>query len=204
MTAVAWTLVLLALAVVATRRRSTAIILVTLQSLVLAGAALALAPGRSHEFLLASIALTVKALVIGTALLWTMLRTREQRPLVEDFAPLARVGGALAFAAAIAALIPRFGLPSRFAEAAAVALVAIGIATAVSRKATLMQALGLIVAENGVAFAAAAAGGGVPLVIEVGVVFDLIVIVAVAAAFHERIFGELGTGDATLLRGLRD
>jgi hydrogenase-4 component E len=204
MTAVAWTLVLCALAVVATRRRSTAIVLVTLQSLVLAGAALALAPGRSREFLLASIALTVKALFIGSALLWTMFRTREQRPLVEDFTPLARVGGALAFAAATAALVPRFGLPSRLAEAAAVALVAIGIATAVSRKATLMQALGLIVAENGVAFAAAAAGGGVPLVIEVGVVFDLIVIVTVAAAFHERIFGELGTGDATLLRGLRD
>ncbi len=204
MTVVAWLLVLSAFAVVATRRRSAAIVLVTAQSLLLAGAALALATGRSRDFLLASLALTAKALLVGGVLLWTLARTREQRPLAEDLSPLARVAGAAAFAAATAALVPRFGLPSRTAEAAAVALVAIGLATAVVRKATLMQALGLIVAENGVAFAAAAAGGGVPLVIELGVVFDLIVIVAVAAAFHERIFGELGTGDTTLLRGLRD
>jgi hydrogenase-4 component E len=202
--AVAYTLVLLAFAVLGTRRRSTAILLVTLQSLVLAGAALALAPGRSGEFLLASIALTAKALFIGSALLWTLRRTRERRPLVEDYAPLARIAAAAAFAGLLVALMPRFGLPSRVAEAAVVALVAIGLAIAASRKATLMQVLGLIVAENGVAFAAAAAGGGVPLVIEVGVVFDLIVVIAVAAAFHERIFGELGTGDSTLLRGLRD
>jgi hydrogenase-4 component E len=202
--AVAWTLVLLALAVVATRRRSTAIVLVTSQSLVVAGAALALAPGRSREFLAASLALTVKALLIGGALLWTTRRTRELRPLVEDFSPLARVAGAAAFAVATVALVPRFGLPSRVAEGGAVALVAIGLATAVLRKATLMQALGLVVAENGIAFAAAAAGGGVPLVIEIGVVFDVIVVVVVATAFHERIFGELGTGDSTLLRGLRD
>jgi len=82
--------------------------------------------------------------------------------------------------------------------------VAIGVAIVAMRKATLIQALGLLVAENGVAFAASAAAGGIPLVIELGIVFDLIVIVSVATAFHERIFDELGSGDATLLRGLHE
>ena len=40
--------------------------------------------------------------------------------------------------------------------------------------------------------------------IEIGAVFDLIVLVAVATALHERIFQQLGTGDSTLLRELRD
>ena len=204
MSLVAWILVLLALAVVATRRLSTAVVLVAAQSLLVAGAALALAPGRSWEFLVACLALSAKALLIGGALLWTARRTRELQPLVEDFSPLTRAAGTATFAAAAVALVPRFGLPSHVAEGGAVALVAIGLATAVARKATLMQALGLVVAENGIAFAAAAAGGGIPLVIEIGAVFDLIVLVAVATALHERIFDLFGTGDSTRLQELRD
>jgi hypothetical protein len=34
--------------------------------------------------------------------------------------------------------------------------------------------------------------------------FDLVLVVIVAAAFTERIHLELGTGDTELLRGLRD
>ncbi len=199
-----WALVVIALGVIVVRRRSAAIGLVTLQSLVLAAIAFELAPGRSLEFLAAGFALIVKALLVGVLFVWTLRRTREQRPLVEDLAGLARVALAAALALAASALVPRFGLATRGAEAAAVSLVVIGVAIVATRKATLIQALGLLVAENGVALAATAAGGGIPLVIELGVLFDVIVIVAVLAAFHERIFSELGTGDATLLRELRD
>jgi hydrogenase-4 component E len=202
--AIPWTMLALGLGVVVVRRRSTAILLVTAQSLVVAGAAVALAPERSVEFLIASIALAGKALVVGSLLAWSLSRTREQRPLAEDFAPLVRLVGTVAIAIAVAALVPSFGLVSRPAEQAAVALVGIGIAIVVSRKATLLQALGLLVAENGIALAATAVEGGLPLVIEVGALFDLVVIVTVATAFHERIFGELGTGDTTLLSDLRE
>src|SRR5204862_3888862 len=126
------------------------------------------------------------------------------RPLVEDFAPLTRAAAAAGLAIAASALVPHFGLAERGSEEAAVSLIVIGVAIVAMRKATLIQALGLLVTENGVAFAASAAAGGIPLVIELGVLFDLIVIVVVGTAFHERIFGELGSGDATLLRGLRD
>ena len=46
--------------------------------------------------------------------------------------------------------------------------------------------------------------GGLPLVIELGVAFDLVMVITVSVAFHERIFGEFGTGDTAVLRGLRD
>lgn len=202
--AAAWGLVGLALAVLVIRRRSAAIALVTLQSLAIAVGALVLAPSRSTEFVVASIVLLAKALLVGGLLGWSLTRTREPRPVDEGVAPVVRLVAGIALALTATALVPSFGLESRGAEQAAVALVVLGVATVVARRATLFQALGLLVAENGIALAATAVKGGLPIVIELGAVFDVILIVAVATAFHERIFGEFGTGDTSLLRGLRD
>jgi hydrogenase-4 component E len=100
--------------------------------------------------------------------------------------------------------VPRFGLETAAAEHAAVGLVALGIATAVVRGAAIFQALGFLVAENGIYLAALAVPGGVPAFIELGLVFDLVVIVSVAGAFSAKIHEELGTSDTTLLEALRD
>jgi hydrogenase-4 component E len=105
---------------------------------------------------------------------------------------------------AVAGLLPAVGLETRSAEQAAISLVAVGVALVLLRRATIFQVLGLLVAENGLAVAAVAVSGGLPLVIELGVAFDLVVVVAVAALFHERIFGVFGTTDTVALRGLRE
>jgi hydrogenase-4 component E len=204
MIVVAWACVGCALGVVFVRRRSTAIGLVTLQSLLLAAAAFARAPGRSGEFLVASGALLIKSVVIAAVLFSTLRRTRETRPIVNDISAITRLALTVAIALAAAATVPGFGSGAPSVEHAAVALVAIGIATTALRRATLLQALGLLVAENGVATIAIATRGGVPLLIELGALFDLMIIIAIAAAFHSRIFDEFGSGDATALKGLRD
>jgi hydrogenase-4 component E len=204
MTVVAWACVGCALAVVFVRRRSTAIAFVTLQSLLLAGAAFAGAPGRSPEFLVASSALLLKALAVGALLIWSVRRTREPQPIVNDVSAIIRLSLAVIVALVAAATVPGFASGAPSAEHAAIALVAIGITITALRRATLLQALGLLVAENGVATIATAARGGVPLLIELGAVFDLMIIIAIATAFHARIFGEFGSGDATALKGLRD
>jgi hydrogenase-4 membrane subunit HyfE len=46
--------------------------------------------------------------------------------------------------------------------------------------------------------------GGVPAAIELGVLFDLVLVVTVAVAFTGKIHEHLGSGDTDLLRGLRD
>jgi len=46
--------------------------------------------------------------------------------------------------------------------------------------------------------------GGLSYVIELGALFDLALVLTVAAAFAHRIHSELGTGDTELLRVLRD
>ncbi len=202
--AVGWMVIALALAVTVVRRRSTAIALVATQSLLIALLALLEASHRSTEFMSSALALLAKAVFIAAILGWSVHRTRQDRPITEALAAPVRLAVAAAVAITAAALVPRFGLPSLSQEHATVALVVIGITTAIVRKATLFQVLGLLVAENGIAFAATVVAGGMPIVIDLGVIFDVVIVLSVATAFHDRIFREFGSGDATVLRGLRD
>jgi hydrogenase-4 membrane subunit HyfE len=79
-----------------------------------------------------------------------------------------------------------------------------GLAAVVLRRATILQLVGLLVAENGLALASISVPGGVPAVIELGALFDAVIVVSVALAFHDRIFHLLRTGDSSLLRELHD
>jgi hydrogenase-4 membrane subunit HyfE len=103
-----------------------------------------------------------------------------------------------------AALTPPLGLGAPHTEHTAVALVLVGIAIVIARRPILFQLLGLVVAENGLSLLAVSVPGGLSYVIEFGALFDLALIVTVAAAFAQRIHSDLGTGDTELLRGLRD
>jgi hydrogenase-4 component E len=148
--------------------------------------------------------LVAKAVVLPGLLAAVVLRTREAGRISSERHPLARLTIALALALAIAVLVPRFGLVHPGVEHAAVGLVALGITTAVLRRPTVFQVLGFLVAENGLYLAALSAPGGLPAFIELGLVFDLVVVVSVAGVFSAKIHEQLGTGDTSLLAGLRD
>jgi hydrogenase-4 component E len=199
------TLVLaLGLGVIVVRRRSFAIALVAAQSLALGLGALELVGARSSEYLVASLVLVVKAFALPALLLAVLRRTREPRLVAAAAGPLVRLAGAATAALVTVALLPSLGTGDAHAERTAVALVVVGVAVVIARRPTLFQLLGLIVAENGLSLLAISVPGGLPFVIELGALFDLALVVAVAAAFTRRIHDELGTGDTELLRGLRD
>jgi len=198
--ALVWALVALGLWVLVVRRRSVAVALVTVQALVLAVSAVLASSADAG----AAAALAVRAVALGTLLLVVVSRTREPRPLRAGVAPLARGGLAVAFALALTWLVPLTGLASVNAGRGALALIAFGAATAATRRATLFQVLGIVLAENGIALAALELPGGSSTVIEFGVAFDLTLVALVAAVFHERIFAEFGAGDSAALRSLRD
>ncbi|MHB8868783.1 MAG: hypothetical protein ACYC6T_18660 [Thermoleophilia bacterium] len=199
-----WGLVALGFLAVFVRGRYMAIGVVTVQAGLLGVGALAAASGRPPEFTLAALLLLARALLLGYFLFASVGRTREPRPLRAETTPFLRLGAVVVGALLVGALVPPLGLQSRVAEQASIALVLIGAATVVARKPTIFHLLGLMIAENGLALAAVSVPGGLPLLIELGVAFDLVVIITVAIAFHEHIFGEFGTGDSTLLRGLHD
>jgi hydrogenase-4 component E len=197
-------IVALALGVIVVRRRSVAICLLAAQSLALGIGALSLADGRSGIELVAAIVLLGKAAVLPVLLYVLMRRTRETRLVVAANGPVIRLAGAGAVVLGAVWLTPALGLGNVHAERAAVALVLVGISIVVARRPVLFQLLGLIVAENGVSLLAVSVHGGLSYVVELGALFDLAVVVAVAAAFATRIHEEFGTGDTELLRSLRD
>ena len=200
--ALVWLLVALGLGVVVVRRRSVAVGLVTVQALLLAVAVEHAATGAKAA---AATALAIRALALGALLLLVVSRTREPRPVRAGVAPLVRAGVAVAFALALTWLVPSIGLESQSAERGVLALVAFGAVTVATRRATLFQVLGIVLAENGLALAALELPGkGSSLAIELGVALDLTLIALVAAVFHERIFAEFGAGDSAALRSLRD
>jgi hydrogenase-4 component E len=192
-----------ALGIVVVRRRSVAIGLVAAQSLVLGVAALADGLDESAALATAGVALLVKAVALPALLIWVVSRTREPRLIAEERHALARAVAAATVTLVLVELVPDVGLDAT-AQDGAVALLALGVAIAVLRRATIFHALGFLVAENGLYLAALAAPGGLPAVIEVGLVFDLVVVVAVAAMFSARIHELLGTSDTGLLGELRD
>lgn len=197
-------ILILGLGVIVVRRRSVGIVLLAAQSLALSIGALDLASERSTEFLVASFVLLTKAVVLPALLFTVMRRTDESRLVTPAAGPLVRLTGAGAVALLTTVLVPPLGLGDRQTEQTAVALVLVGIAIVVGRRPAFFQLLGLIVAENGLSLLAVSVPDGLPHVIELGALFDLVLFVSVAAAFAHRIHSELGTGDTELLQALRD
>ena len=198
-----WTIVGLGLLVVVIRQRSIAVALITAQAFALVG--IALDEATSADQYAAAAALVARALGLAALFFVLTARTRETRPVRAGVDPLARAGAAIAFALVLTWLVPSIGLQARNVERALLALLAFGIVTAATRRATLFQVLGIVLAENGLALGALKLpGSSSSLVIELGVTLDLTLIALVAGAFHSRIFAEFGSGDTAALRSLRD
>ncbi|MGH2834627.1 MAG: hypothetical protein ACRDK4_14385 [Solirubrobacteraceae bacterium] len=202
--AVIWLLVISSLAVIVVRRRSTAIVLVGLQSVGLGLYALTGDSSSSASVAIAGAILVAKALLLPALLLFTVRQSRKRGLIVTEPPAPVRLAVAVTAALVVEQLVPRFGLAQASAEHAAVGVLALGILVAVVRRAVLFQALGFLIAENGIYLAGLSLPGGLPALIELGLLFDLIVIVSVAAAFAAKIHERFGSGDSSLLEMLRD
>lgn len=195
-------LVGLGFGVMLVRRRSLATLLVSAQALVLGVSALS-AVGEGSWLAVAGVILVVRALALPAILALAIRRTREPALVAPPQGIVGRLLVATAVALVAAVAVPPLGLADRAAEQGALALLCLGIAIVVMRRPAILQVLGIVVAENGAYLLAISVPGGVPAVVELGVLFDLVLVVTVAAAFSEKIHGTLGSGDTDLLRSLR-
>lgn len=202
-TAVVAALVALGFGVMLVRRRSFAIWLLTAQSLLLGVAALTLAEGGGG-LLVAGLILVVRAVALPALLALTRRRTPEPGPVAPATTVVVRLLVATVVSLVAVAATPPLGLGDAAAEHGAISLLCLGIAIVIMRRPALLQVLGILVAENGVYLLAVSVEGGLPFAIELGVLFDLALVVTVAAAFAQKIHAEVGSGDTDLLRGLRD
>lgn len=198
----AWIVVALGLGVVVVRRRSVAVALVTLQAILVA--AIALRDATDGAEVVAASALLVRGAGLAALFVVLIRTTRERSPVRPYVSPSLRAAIAVSFALALTWLMPSFGLDSRDAERAVLALLAFGVAIVATRRATLFLVLGLVTVENALALAAVEQPGSTSLVIELGVSIDLVLVALVAGVFHTVIFAHLGTGDSAALRSLHD
>lgn len=197
-------LIAFGLVVVVVRRRSVAIAAVSLQSILLGLAAFDHTGGSSTGLIVAGSGLILKGALLPLVLARTVQGARELRPITEGTPALVRLVAALLVCLAAVWLVGDLGLRPQYAGSAAVVLVAMGMAIALLRQATLFQALGFVVAENGAYLAALSLPTGMPPLIEAGLVFDLLLIVAAAALFTTSIRDRFGTADSAELSELRD
>jgi hydrogenase-4 component E len=88
--------------------------------------------------------------------------------------------------------------------AVAIALFLIGFFTMLNRRKAVTQVLGLLSLENGLFLAAISLTYGVPLVVEIGIFFDVLVAVMVLGLLVFRIREAFDSMDVSKLRSLHE
>ncbi|MBI4392830.1 MAG: hypothetical protein HY556_03400 [Euryarchaeota archaeon] len=153
----------------------------------LIAAVTAAATGRIELWIIAGITLVLRGVGVTWLLLSIMKRIdvkREQQPRVGILASLLVILGltALSFAGTQGLrVIPNVFTPD--ALPVSLAIVAAGIFSMASRKKAMTQALGLLMAENGVFLTALTLTFGMPLLIELGIFFDVLTVSVVLGVF---------------------
>jgi hydrogenase-4 component E len=157
-----------------------AIYAVAVQSVFLAaaGAVLALATGNVDLWVIAGITIVVKAGVLP----WLLIRVVKRIGVKREIEPV--IPTMLTLAIAAASVVLAFHLAASLgavrqtitgnALPVGVALTLMGVLVMASRKTALAQMVGLFACENGIFFTAMAVSQGMPLIIEIGVVLDVV------------------------------
>ncbi len=197
------------LLLVAVRRLDLGIWLLVSQALILAGIAvdIALITGAGHAWLAVGLTVAVKAVALPTVL-FRVLRSVRVRREVELVLPtkaaLLLAVGAIVLSYHATGQLPFPGaVASRHALPVAVAVMLLGLGIMIGRRKALSQVAGLIVMENGVYLAALVTTMGLPLAVELGIAFDLLIGVLLLGIFAYRINETFDTINTDRLRTLR-
>jgi hydrogenase-4 component E len=130
---------------------------------------------------------------------------RETRPVVNVATSLLAATGLTLLAYAVTRpLVALEPTPATEILPAAFAVVLIGFFVLVTRRRALSQVVGFLVLDNGITATAFLAASGVPLIVELGVSFDLLLVVLVLQVLTTRLRTAFGSTDLDELRELRD
>jgi hydrogenase-4 component E len=203
-------IVVLGVLLVSTRSIGRSIWLVGLQSAFVGFAALAvgLATGEGHLAFGGLLAIGAKGIVVPLVLGSILRRSpvRRERHLLLGSRALLVAAVAIVFASAAAADGVTSGAMVAASRVlpAAISQVLMGLLVVMTRRKALSLVVGLLVFENGITLTAFSLSYGMPLVVELGVLFDLMIIVVVAWIYARRmldVFGSTSTDDMRNLRG---
>jgi len=186
-----------------------AIYAVAMQSVFLgiAGAVLGAATGNPDLWVIAGITIVVKAILLPWLLIWVVRRIQIPRE-IESVIP---INATLALAAGIVVLAFRLSAslgPVRQAITGnalpvGIALILLGVLVMAARRTALVQMVGLFASENGIFFTAMAVSQGMPLIIEIGVILDVVLGALVMGILVLRVRSSVDDTDIADLENLK-
>jgi hydrogenase-4 component E len=187
----------------------TTIRLYGVQSLLLGVVAVAIAVSESrHElFVMAAITIVVKAALIP----WFLMRLIDRIGIHREIEPLLSVPASLLVCVGLTVVGYRVstGFPeavhgvSHHLVGVALSMLLIGLFLMVTRKKAITQILALLTIENAVFLVAVGVTSGMPLVVELGVAFDVIVAVLLLGTLVHRIVDRFESMDVSRLSKLK-
>lgn len=159
--------------------------------------------------------LVVSGLVLGVkgvALPWVLARQSRATTHMADESP--RLNPTAALLAVALLTILSYAVSSRVAGLNAsipahaapigLAMVLVGFLLLVTRRRARSQLVGFLLLDNGIATIAFLTSGGVPLLLELGVSLDVLLVVLILYAFAGRMSNKFGNTDIDQLRELHD
>ncbi len=202
-------LLLTMIVIVAATQIYRAIYAVAAQSLLIAvaGAVLAASTGNVDLWVIAGVTLAVKTLVLP----WVLHRVVQRMNVRREVEPVIPVAATLALTVAV--VVMSFQLSASLGSVGraitgnalpvGIALTLLGVLVMATQKTALTQMVGLFASENGIFFTAMAVTQGMPLIIEIGVILDVILAALVMAIMVLRVRSTVDADIADLdeLRG---
>jgi hydrogenase-4 component E len=164
--------------------------------------------GQTHLYLSAALTAGLKGVFIP----WLLTRQARQLGILRDFDNVIRPGVTLLAAGALVIFCYGVALPieqftesiTRDAIAISLANVMLGMLMMVTRRKAVTQVVGFMALENGLFFAAVTATQGMPMVVELGVAFDVLIAAVLFGVFFFHIRDSIESLDIDQLNRLSE
>ncbi len=178
-----------------------------IQSFLLACVAgiVAYSTGKNDIYIVALLTLVIKAAVIPYIFIYIIreIKVKREIELYVNVSPSLIIGGVLVVISYY--LIRSINILSElssFALSASMSLVSIGLFIMISRKKAIMQMLGILIMENGLFLGAISLTYGMPLLVELGIFFDVLIGVLIMGILIFRINKTFESIDTDMLKTL--
>ena len=178
-----------------------------IQSFLLACVAgiVAYSTGKNDIYIVALLTLIIKSAVIPYIFIYIIreIKVKREVELYVNISPSIIIGGILVVISYyLIRSISIISELSSLALSASVSLVSIGLFIMISRKKALMQMLGILIMENGLFLGAISLTNGMPLLVELGIFFDVLIGVLIMGILIFRINKTFESIDTDMLKTL--
>ena len=178
-----------------------------IQSFLLACVAgiVAYSTGKYDIYIVALLTLVIKSAIIPYIFIYIIreIKVKKEIELYVSISPSLIIGGILVVISYyLIRSISIISELSSLALSASMSLVSIGLFIMISRKKALMQMLGILIMENGLFLGAISLTNGMPLLVELGIFFDVLIGVLIMGILIFRINKTFESIDTDLLKNL--